>query len=624
MNAGLRPRPSIREHRRLRPWGRRSWQRHSLRPVPLASGTWGTPRSVTGAKGHACPSHRNLRPSGEWRVLLLLGTSLGVLLAIDALQPFLLRSLLAAMLGEASPTALLGRGLLLSVGSLLQLGLTTTLSLATVYLGERRALSSRLTSVRRLEAWPFEACLACEPGEVSARFVGDASSYGSDGAAYLVGRWQHASRSIVTCAALIALAPVLGTIASAFACLAVCVGLTRAPTLREAQRSVSRSISALYSKSSELLATPLILQQRQDHRRPLQAQLVPLMRSVRSARLHQARVTGAVTLASGASSQLAFLLTLVTGALLVAKGVTSAGTVVAVTLSQSTLTVALAALVSLRRPKAALDIANSRLQELAVPGEVAVPRNVRAARAGGERETGGRPCEVVSLRSCEFRYGTGAVMANSLLGAHQSDGACPTILLPSLSVQPGELIRVIGASGSGKSTLALLLAGLLPLVPGRLWLDGVDASALDNEQLRGAALLIPQTPHLLTGSISSNANGLHAEPTTRTVEAMEAVELMQLVSALPRGLHTEVGSAGCRLSGGERQRIMLARAFLRPPRLLILDEALSGTPQHQEARIVRRFLSRNPESAVMLVSHRETRLQPLITQTIRLKGSTLG
>ncbi|MDX6279033.1 MAG: ATP-binding cassette, subfamily bacterial, partial [Kribbellaceae bacterium] len=153
-------------------------------------------------------------------------------------------------------------------------------------------------------------------------------------------------------------------------------------------------------------------------------------------------------------------------------------------------------------------------------------------------------------------------------------------------VEPGRTVAVVGPTGSGKSTLTTLLTRLVDPEEGAVAVDGLDLRELARDELAGSVALVAQTAWLFDDTIRGNITlgGEYADE-----DVWDALRIAQgdgFVKALPHGLDTKVGERGTTLSGGQRQRIALARALVRRPRLLILDDATSAVDPQVEARIL--------------------------------------
>jgi ATP-binding cassette subfamily C protein len=185
------------------------------------------------------------------------------------------------------------------------------------------------------------------------------------------------------------------------------------------------------------------------------------------------------------------------------------------------------------------------------------------------------------------------------------DGEVPVIHNLDLTIKAGQTTAIVGPSGAGKSTLADLVMGLISPTEGRIL---VDHQALDPENMRawrGRMGYVPQEPFLFHDTLKANL--LWAKPDATEVEIQEALRLSaaeEFVSAFPKGLETVLGDRGVLVSGGERQRLALARALLRKPSLLILDEATSSLDSENEKRIQNAIEELHGKMTILIISHR--------------------
>ena len=162
----------------------------------------------------------------------------------------------------------------------------------------------------------------------------------------------------------------------------------------------------------------------------------------------------------------------------------------------------------------------------------------------------------------------------------------PVLQDVTFTVEPGRTVAVVGATAAGKSTLTTLLTRLVDPDQGVVKVDGVDLRDLARGRLAEAVAVVPQTAFLFDDTVRGNVT-LGADVSDAEVwEALRVAQADGFVAALPDSLDTRLGERGTSLSGGQRQRISLARALVRHPRLLVLDDATSAVDPEVEARIL--------------------------------------
>ena len=184
-------------------------------------------------------------------------------------------------------------------------------------------------------------------------------------------------------------------------------------------------------------------------------------------------------------------------------------------------------------------------------------------------------------------------------------GREPLLRQFDLAIPAGSTIGIVGATGSGKSTLVKLLLRLYPIQAGTIRLDGIPIRELRLDDLRRAIGLVSQEVFLFHGSVAENiAYGSFEAPRTAIKRAAQLAEASAFIEALPQGYDTVVGERGQRLSGGQRQRIALARAILKNPPVLILDEATAAVDNETEAAIQRSLDLITAERTTLVIAHR--------------------
>ncbi len=175
----------------------------------------------------------------------------------------------------------------------------------------------------------------------------------------------------------------------------------------------------------------------------------------------------------------------------------------------------------------------------------------------------------------------------------------------SLRLAPGEVVALVGPSGAGKTTLANLLPRFWDVTSGRITLDSVDIRALRLADLRHSIGIVPQEPVLFSGPVAENIAYGRPEASPAEIEAAaRAAHAHEFVERLPQGYATLVGERGVKLSGGQRQRIAIARALLKDPVVLILDEATSSLDAESE-RLIEAALERLLKGrTTLIIAHR--------------------
>ena len=180
----------------------------------------------------------------------------------------------------------------------------------------------------------------------------------------------------------------------------------------------------------------------------------------------------------------------------------------------------------------------------------------------------------------------------------------------SLTLKPGEWLSIVGPSGSGKTTLLDLIAGLLPPQSGQISVDGEPLREPLLDGWRGALSYVGQDGNVFNDTIRANLIAEGVRPTDAELwQVLETVGLATRIRAFDSALDESVGDRGSHLSGGERQRLVLARALLRRPTLLILDEATAALDPASEEGVLDRGKALVPRPAALVVAHRESTLR---------------
>jgi ATP-binding cassette, subfamily B, bacterial len=175
----------------------------------------------------------------------------------------------------------------------------------------------------------------------------------------------------------------------------------------------------------------------------------------------------------------------------------------------------------------------------------------------------------------------------------------------TLKVPAGQTVAIVGSTGSGKSTLVKLLLRFYDISQGRITLDGLDIRELNPRDLRQGIGLVSQDVFLFHGTVAENiAYGSFDATPAAITQAAQMAEADDFIQQLPQGYHTLVGERGQKLSGGQRQRLAIARAILKNPPILVLDEATSAVDNETEAAIQRSLEKITQNRTTIAIAHR--------------------
>jgi len=173
-----------------------------------------------------------------------------------------------------------------------------------------------------------------------------------------------------------------------------------------------------------------------------------------------------------------------------------------------------------------------------------------------------------------------------------------------------ERMLILGATGAGKSTVANLILGLLPIEQGHIRVNGEDIETLQIKSLRDVVAYVPQEPSLFSGSIKDNvmlANDQASESEYQT--AMDTAQLSSEIALFPDKDNTRVGHRGLDVSGGQKQRVTIARALIKKPKLLILDDITASLDAENEEKLWQAINIHYPDTAAIVISHRLSTLR---------------
>ena len=174
----------------------------------------------------------------------------------------------------------------------------------------------------------------------------------------------------------------------------------------------------------------------------------------------------------------------------------------------------------------------------------------------------------------------------------------------NLSIPAGTTLAIVGYTGSGKSTLVNLIPRLYDVTEGELLIDGVDVRKIPLEVLRSSIGYVPQETFLFSDSIADNISyGARIRPKRRSRVLQKYRKSPRILRDFPRGYETVLGERGITLSGGQKQRTSIARAVMREPKILILDDALSAVDTYTEEEILKRLRRVMKGRTSIIISH---------------------
>ncbi len=197
----------------------------------------------------------------------------------------------------------------------------------------------------------------------------------------------------------------------------------------------------------------------------------------------------------------------------------------------------------------------------------------------------------------------------------------PTLIDIDISVEPGEVVALLGAPGSGKTTMMSLLARFYDVDRGRVTIDGTDVRDVTLTSLRAAVGIVQQDVFLFGATVSENiAYGRLDATQEEIVAAAKAAQLHDEIMELPKGYDTPIGERGVTLSGGQRQRLSIARTLLLDPPILVLDDSTSSVDAGTEAEIQRAMEAVVKGRTTFIIAHRLSSIQHARTLVVLDKG----
>ena len=228
-----------------------------------------------------------------------------------------------------------------------------------------------------------------------------------------------------------------------------------------------------------------------------------------------------------------------------------------------------------------------------------------------------RVCEVLTeepdLKNPEnpvFEVKDGSICFDHVSFSYKKDAKTPVLKNINLDIHSGETIGIIGGTGSAKSSLVNLVSRLYDVTEGRLLVGGRDVREYDMEVLRNQVAVVLQNNVLFSGTILDNLRWGDKEATEE--ECKHACELAcadEFIQKLPEGYHTYIEQGGTNVSGGQKQRLCIARALLKKPKVLILDDSTSAVDTATDAKIRKAFAEEIPGTTKLIIAQRISSVQ---------------
>jgi ATP-binding cassette subfamily B protein len=430
-------------------------------------------------------------------------------------------------------------------------------------IGQQVTLDLRIRLYRHLHDMPYDFFVRQKPGEAVSHMLNDAQGVGAAVSGTLVDIVQNAAVLLTTIAFVLALDWRLATIVVAF--LPVFITPTRRVGLK--RKALKRAVQARTTEFTGMVTETLsvsgaLLVKAFGRERAEVERLSATAQEIQRLALKQSLVGRWFRLALGLFESMGPAAVFAAGGYLVVRGHIPLGTVVAL----------VAVLKRLYGPASDLASVHVDLITSYVYFERVFDLLDRVPSIAN-------PVVPVTANRIE-----GAIQLHGVSLSYDDAGDALTEI--DLEIPAGATVGIVGPSGAGKSSIASLVMRLYDPTAGTISIDGVDLRTMDLAALRGSIGIVTQDTFLFNGTVRANLQ--YAKPTASRADVEDAARRAQIhdvITALPQGYDTVVGERGYRFSAGQRQRLAIARAILKDPRILILDEATSSLDSESERKV---------------------------------------
>lgn len=210
----------------------------------------------------------------------------------------------------------------------------------------------------------------------------------------------------------------------------------------------------------------------------------------------------------------------------------------------------------------------------------------------------------------DFAVENGDIVFDHVTFSYKKDASSPVLSDINLTIHSGETIGILGGTGSSKSSLVNLISRLYDVTEGSVLVGGKDVRTYDLETLRNQVAVVLQNNVLFSGSILDNLRWGDKNATEE--ECIHACKLAcadEFIATFPDGYHTHIEQGGTNVSGGQKQRLCIARALLKKPKILILDDSTSAVDTATDAKIRQAFATEIPDTTKLIIAQRISSVQ---------------